>query len=72
MNTLVALAKSKRTWVMIITLSLHFAAKYHVVLDSDAINAVADQAVLIVGSLGVIGTKVMDSKQAALPAPPQK
>jgi hypothetical protein len=70
---LVALLKSKRTWVIVLTALAHVLVKKHVILSADAINDISDQFVLIVGSLGVIGTKVMDSKQPAqLTAPPKE
>lgn len=72
MNLVVTLLKSKRTWVIFITLCLHLLAKYHVVLSDDSVNDIADQLVLIVGSVGVVGTKIIDSRQPQLPAPPQK
>jgi hypothetical protein len=57
---------------MLVTLSLHLLARYHVVLSDDAVNEIADQAVLIIGSLGIVGTKIIDAKQAAIACPPQK
>jgi hypothetical protein len=71
MNLALTLLKSKRTWVMIITLALHLLAKYHVVLSGDDVNAIADQFVFIVGAAGIVGTKIIDSKQAQLSAPAQ-
>ena len=61
---LMDLLKSKRLWVMIVTLLVHYLAKYHVVLSDANVDAIADQCVLIIGPMCVIGTKVMDSRSA--------
>jgi hypothetical protein len=68
MDLLLTLLKSKRTWVMIITAVAHLLASHHVLISDANIDAIADQAILIIGAVGVVGTKILDSKAAAAPA----
>jgi hypothetical protein len=72
MNLVLVLLKSKRFWVIAVTTALHFLAKYHVVLSNADVSDLADQLVLIAGSVAVIGTKIADHRQAnASPSQPQ-
>ena len=70
-NFVLTLLQSKRFWVIVATAGAHLLVKYHVILSADSINEIADQFVLATGSLLIVGTKVMDSRQAAAPAPAQ-
>jgi hypothetical protein len=66
-----ALLKSKRFWVAIVTLAAHCLTHYHILVSDQNISEIADQLVLIVGSVGIIGTKVLDHQAAlAVSAPP--
>lgn len=62
-----ALLKSKRTWVIIITALAHVLAKHHIIISDSAVSDIADQAILIAGSVGVVGTKILDARKAAAP-----
>ena len=64
MDMLTTLLKSKRVWVMVVTMCLHFLAKYHVVLSDGSVDAIADQLVLIAGAVAVVGTKIADGRKA--------
>jgi hypothetical protein len=63
-DMLTTLLKSKRVWVMVVTMCLHFLAKYHVVVSDASADAIADQLVLIAGAVAIVGTKIADSHQA--------
>lgn len=59
------LLNSKRTWVIIITMALHLLSKYHVVLSDTQVSDLADQLILVAGGIGVIATKILDSRKPA-------
>lgn len=63
-NLILALLKSKRFWVAVGTLAAHCLTHYNILISDDGVAEIADQAILIVGSLGIIGTKVIDHKAA--------
>ena len=71
-NLIFALLKSKRFWVALVTLAAHCLTHYHILISDANVSEIADQLVLIVGSVGIIGTKVLDhqaEQQAATAAP---
>ena len=69
-DMLLALLKSKRTWVTVLTIVAHLLAKHHVLLSDASVSDIADQIIIGVGAAGVIGTKILDSRKPDAPSTP--
>jgi len=66
MNLLKSLLKSKRIWVLILTAGAHLLAKYQVIVTDQSINAIADDILVGLGTLALVGSKVLDHKAAVI------
>lgn len=56
------LLTSKRTWVVIVAAGAYLAAKFGFTLDDATQQALVESIIVVVGGVGTIVTKILDSK----------